>query len=188
MLINGNGDERWVPFDHALHVAQLGADTACARCHHQNLPFDQNTSCSRCHRDMYETTDTFDHAFHVSKTEGNLGCARCHANEPGRKTRHSAKACQECHVDMIVKDARIRAPEQGLTGFAVSYLDAMHGLCVACHKEVAERQNKPNHARCDTCHRPEIEPVDMAKLVLGETTSRPTAPPGPNGGSSDKKE
>jgi hypothetical protein len=34
---------------------------------------------------------------------------------------------------------------------------------------VAEQQNKPNHARCDTCHRPEIEPVDPARLVLGAT-------------------
>jgi Ni/Fe-hydrogenase subunit HybB-like protein len=172
MLINGNRDERWVLFDHALHVAQLGGDTACTQCHHQNLPFDQNTSCSVCHRDMYETTDTFDHAFHVSRMGGNAGCVQCHADDAGRKSRDTAQSCQECHADMIAAGARIPAPPQGLTGFAAGYLDAMHGLCINCHKEVAERQNRPNHARCDTCHRPEIEAVDLAKLLLRTTPPR----------------
>jgi len=166
MLINGNRDERMVPFNHAGHVEQLGGDTSCVGCHHQNIPFDQNTSCHQCHRDMYETTDTFDHASHVRKVGGNAGCAQCHADEPARKTRETAKACQACHAEMVVKGSRVPAPEQGLSGFAPGYMDAMHGLCIACHEEVAEEQNKPHHARCDACHRPEIEPADAAELVM----------------------
>jgi hypothetical protein len=178
MLINGNRDERWVPFDHAGHVAELGGDEACTQCHHQNFPFDQNTSCSQCHRDMYEVTDTFVHASHVSATGGNSGCVQCHEADPDRKTRSSAKRCAECHGDMIVRGARVAAPEGGLTGFAVSYMDAMHGLCIACHEETAQTRNRPNHARCDTCHRPELDPVDPADLVLRESSSRAAAGPG----------
>jgi Ni/Fe-hydrogenase subunit HybB-like protein len=186
MIINGDHDARWVPFDHAGHVALLGGDAACTKCHHQNLPFDQNTACSRCHRDMYETTDTFDHAFHVARIGGNASCTQCHANEPGRKSRLTAKACQECHADMLVKGARVAAP-QGLTGSAVGYLDAMHGLCINCHKEMAPQRNWPNLARCDNCHRPEIEPVNWAKLVLSVVPPHPPDAPGAQSGNSDQE-
>ncbi len=166
MLLNGNRDDRLVPFNHADHVEQFGGDESCGQCHHQNIPFDQNTSCSQCHRDMYEPTDTFDHAFHMGKLGGNQGCTQCHADEPERKTRSTAKACQICHTQMIVQGSRIPVSEQGLTGFASGYMDAMHGLCIACHEEEARERNKPHHARCDTCHRPEIEPVDTAELLV----------------------
>ena len=169
MLINGNRDERLVLFNHAGHVAQLGAVESCRQCHHQNLPFDRNTSCDRCHRDMYVTTDTFDHPFHVDTLGGNAGCVQCHGDEPARKTRTTAKACQVCHETMIVEGSRIRPPEQGLTGFAPGYMDAMHGLCIGCHEEEGPKLNRPNHARCDACHRPEIGSVDTAALVLRES-------------------
>ncbi len=165
MLINGNRDERWVPFDHAGHIHELGGDSACGLCHHQNVPFDENTSCHQCHRDMYEITDTFDHAFHVAKVGGNKGCVECHGDAPARKTRQTAKTCQACHAEMIVEGSRIPAPEQGMTGFAPGYLDAMHGLCITCHDNVAQKRDRPHHGRCDTCHRTEIEPVDTARLV-----------------------
>jgi len=171
MLINGNRDERLVPFNHAGHIGRMGGDESCGKCHHQNIPFDRSTSCHQCHRDMYETTDTFDHACHVQKVGGNKGCSQCHAEEPGRKARQSARACQECHTQMIVKASRIPPPKQGLTGFAPGYMDAMHGLCINCHEEVAKQQNRPHHARCDRCHRIEIEPVNTADLVLREAQS-----------------
>jgi Ni/Fe-hydrogenase subunit HybB-like protein len=179
MLINGNRDERMVPFNHASHVEELGGDTSCVQCHHQNIPFDLDTSCHECHRDMYETTDTFDHAYHIQKVGGNAGCVQCHADEPARKNRQTAKACQACHEDMIVKGSRIPVPEQGVTGFAPGYMDAMHGLCVGCHEDVAKDRNKPHHARCDACHRPEIEPADTAQFVIGGTAAvrrRPEQP------------
>jgi Ni/Fe-hydrogenase subunit HybB-like protein len=176
-LINGNNDDRWVPFDHAHHVDKLGGDTSCGQCHHQNLPLDQNTACFQCHRDMYEPTDTFDHTYHVAKVGGNDGCVKCHADNPARKTRQNAKACGQCHADMIVTEARIAPPEHGMTGFAVSYMDAMHGLCITCHKEVAHAEDKPHHDRCDTCHRREIEPVDIATLVLSDAEKGPAAVP-----------
>jgi len=166
MLINGNRDGRMVPFNHAGHVEHLGEEKSCLQCHHQNIPFDQNTSCHQCHRDMYEMTDTFDHALHVCEVGGNRGCAQCHADEPARKTRQTAKACQACHAEMAVKGSRIPMPEQGLTGLAPSYMDAMHGLCIACHEEVEKKQSKAHHARCDTCHRPEIESIETSQLVM----------------------
>jgi len=168
MLINGNRDERLVPFNHKDHVAKLGGDTSCVQCHHQSIPFDQNTSCHECHRDMYETTDTFDHILHVHKTGGNAGCVQCHADEPARKTRDTAKSCQACHEEMVVEGSRIPPPEQGLTGFAPGYMDAMHGLCIGCHEDVAKKGDKPHHARCDTCHRPDTELAESAQFMTGE--------------------
>jgi hypothetical protein len=60
-----------------------------------------------------------------------------------------------------------------MTGFAPGYMDAMHGLCINCHKEEAQKQNKPHYDRCDICHRPEFEPVDTAQLVLKEGHALP---------------
>ncbi|MFH1418164.1 MAG: NrfD/PsrC family molybdoenzyme membrane anchor subunit [Planctomycetota bacterium] len=164
MLINGNRDARLVPFNHKGHAAELGGDTACVQCHHQNLPFDQNTSCSECHRDMYETTDTFDHALHIGSLGNNDACVKCHEEEPARKTRETAKACQACHKEMVVPGSRISPPARGSTGFAPGYMDAMHGLCIGCHTEVAKARDMPHHARCDTCHRPETERAEAHQL------------------------
>jgi Ni/Fe-hydrogenase subunit HybB-like protein len=166
MLINGNRDERFVPFNHQSHMGELGGENSCAQCHHQNIPFDQNTSCHECHRDMYEVSDTFNHSLHFRKVGGNAGCVECHADDPARKTRETAVACRTCHEEMLVKGSRIAAPEEGLTGFAPGYMEAMHGLCIDCHEEVAQKEDRPHHARCDTCHRPEIEPVETAKILL----------------------
>ena len=88
-------------------------------------------------------------------------------NESELKSREKAEACQACHEKMVVKGSRIPPPEQGLMGFAPGYMDAMHGLCISCHEEVEEKENKLHHSRCDTCHRLEIEPVDTAQFVIG---------------------
>jgi len=172
MLINGNRDARSVIFNHRGHVHEFGGDESCVLCHHQNLPFDQNTACHQCHREMYEVSDTFDHVLHVQKVGGDAGCMECHAGDPARKTRETAKACGDCHDDMIVKGSRIAVPENGLTGFAVSYMDAMHGLCVRCHKDEAVKRNKPHHARCDVCHKEEVDPAEIAKFVIEDRSVR----------------
>ena len=35
---------------------------------------------------------------------------------------------------------------------ATGYVDAMHGVCIACHTKVAAELNRPHHAQCATCH------------------------------------
>jgi hypothetical protein len=40
---------------------------------------------------------------------------------------------------------------------AAGYMDAMHGLCIECHKERAEELGRPRHGDCATCHRTTVE-------------------------------
>jgi Ni/Fe-hydrogenase subunit HybB-like protein len=155
-LIDGNRDWRLVPFTHDDHAAALGGGGSCRLCHHQNMPFDQNTACYQCHRDMYETTDTFDHVLHVERLGGNAACAVCHARDPAGKRRRTALACWECHGDMVVKGSTIEPSPRGLEGFAPGYMQAMHGLCINCHERLAREQPEvysAEFARCDVCHR-----------------------------------
>ncbi len=146
MLIDGNRNNQLVPFPHDDHLDYLGEEDACSSCHHQNMPFDKNTSCVECHRDMFQESDTFSHTSHVEKLGGNAACVACHEQPGATKTRDTTTACATCHQDMVVEDSLVEQPEGGLKGYAVSYKDAMHGLCVGCHFESEEPD-------CAFCHR-----------------------------------
>ena len=155
MMIDGNRDERFVLFPHEEHKHELGGERSCAKCHHQNMPFDKNTSCHECHRDMYEPTDIFEHAFHIEKLHGDRACVQCHADGSAAKTRQTATACAECHADMLVAGSRVETPEGKTTGFAPGYTDVLHELCTKCHQE--KSAEKPQafgdmFARCAGCH------------------------------------
>ncbi len=155
-LIDGNRNWRFVPFTHDEHVKRLGDRESCRLCHHENVPFEQTSGCYKCHRDMYETTDTFQHMLHISKLGGNASCAVCHGEGPGRKSRDTSLACFQCHGDMVVSGSIIPTKEEGLTGFAPGYKDAMHGLCIGCHSKLAATEPArygKEFARCDVCHR-----------------------------------
>lgn len=186
MVIDGNRDWRFVPFTHDDHTKALGGRESCRLCHHQNMAFDQNTACSQCHRDMYEFTDTFEHGWHVQKLGGNSACIVCHANDFARKRRETALACWQCHGDMVVEGSIIPTVEAKLKGFAPGYMEAMHGLCIRCHQQLAETQVEkygPDFARCDVCHR-EFLDTNHRRLapyvpmppghVLAQDASRPT--------------
>ncbi len=167
VMIDGNRNWRFVPFTHDDHAAALGGRESCRLCHHQNLTFDQNTACFQCHRDMYETTDTFDHALHARKLGNNAACAVCHRPGSGVKSRETALACWECHGDMVVAGSIIPTTEAGLMGFAVGYMDAMHGLCIRCHEQMARERPEEfgiEFWRCDFCHR-EFQDTDHRRLA-----------------------
>ncbi len=156
LSIDGNRDGRLVLFPHKMHIGVLGDQDSCRMCHHQNMPFDQNSACCECHRDMYSVTDTFDHAFHADKLGGNDGCVDCHQDPTKIKCRETATGCVECHQDMIVADSMIGQSQAGLSGFAAGYMDAMHGLCITCHeRELQEGRvgERPSFAKCANCHR-----------------------------------
>ncbi|HID78157.1 MAG TPA: hypothetical protein EYP56_19460, partial [Planctomycetaceae bacterium] len=153
-LIDGNRNGEAVLFDHEGHLQRLGGDPSCGVCHHRNMPLDQNTSCTRCHRDMYEPTRLFDHSTHVEALEGNRGCIECHPSSEGAKTYETATACAECHWDQPPPGPIIRTSDSRWAA-APGYMDAMHGLCIACHEE--QRKESPESYpasldRCDTCH------------------------------------
>ena len=40
----------------------------------------------------------------------------------------------------------------GILACATSYLEAMHGTCLACHSEEADKRNRPELRECSTCH------------------------------------
>ncbi len=158
-MIDGNRNWRFVPFTHDDHIKRLGDRESCHLCHHQNMAFDQTSPCYVCHRDMYEVTDTFNHTLHVHKLDklgGNASCAICHGNGPGRKSRENSLACWQCHGDMVVEGSIVPPAEGGLKGFAPGYVEAMHGLCIGCHKGLSAKQPDKygkEFDRCDVCHR-----------------------------------
>jgi hypothetical protein len=173
-LIDGNQDGRLVLFDHDHHAKRAGGDTRCGLCHHQNLPFHKNTSCNRCHSDMYVSTDIFNHSSHVARIGGNDACSECHIDPDAVKSRTSAKACSECHTETSVADPIIRVATEEKQGLAVSYMDAMHNLCIKCHEREVQRDPENYHrsfAECAQCHRDfdltilkELEPYNQISL------------------------
>ena len=79
---------------------------------------------------MYADTDTFVHTSHTAELGGNAGCVRCHADPARIKSRDATTSCLDCHTGMVAAGSRIQLPEEGMTGFAAGYMDAMHGLCI----------------------------------------------------------
>ncbi len=74
----------------------------------------------------------------------------------------TAKPCEECHTGdmaLFVETSPIKVQRYK----ACSYIDAMHGLCVTCHKEIAERIGRPRHGLCRTCHPAVLEENDLTE-------------------------
>lgn len=154
LLIDGDRAGTRVLFDHRDHQRRHGGEASCASCHHRNFRLDRATPCSACHRDMYRLTDTFQHELHVQKLEGNASCVRCHT-DPGRgKSRANVVTCSECHADETSTAFVVDASADLVPGMAPGYREAMHRLCVSCHRKY-ERETgaaEPNLSRCGTCH------------------------------------
>jgi Ni/Fe-hydrogenase subunit HybB-like protein len=128
LMIDGNRNGNLVLFDHEAHKERLGGDSSCVTCHHLSMPLDRNTSCSECHRD---------------------GTAV--------KSFETATSCTSCHRDPVAADPVLSAPQDRWRP-APGYTEAMHGLCVECHKR--EVQRHPDDvpaglAECRTCHDPD---------------------------------
>jgi len=164
LFIDGNRDGFGVMFAHKNHEKVLGGEKSCAECHHLNMPLDKQSGCYNCHRLMYESADAFGHDWHASPTGSNLNCFACHT--PGlEKTASSVKDCQDCHNDLLVAGAPIKIDQY----MAPAYADAMHGLCLDCHKNRAVQfTDKKNIDICSACHKSyspdHFKPEMLAKL------------------------
>jgi len=158
LTVDGNRDHYAVLFKHQFHIDTLRG--GCASCHHLNRPGDKNTGCWECHKDMYLSTDAFGHDWHTSQNGGNLSCDRCHTGGENRNAG-TADSCRKCHDDLLVPGATVHFTSYQAPG----YVDAMHGMCITCHKNTAARVNRPDLGRCATCHRPETN------RILAETES-----------------
>lgn len=161
LLIDGDRAGYAVSFDHRRHEEKLGEAESCGVCHHMVAPLDQDTPCWCCHSDMWSATDIFDHGRHLrfveQRVEGSA-CDSCHRDATLPKSAVSVMGCdvEGCHREslaMISAGARIQPEDPQRPRRAVGYMDAMHGLCVDCHRERAEELGKPRHGDCATCHR-----------------------------------
>ncbi|MBW1810506.1 MAG: hypothetical protein JRJ19_14280 [Deltaproteobacteria bacterium] len=164
MSIDGNRDGEYVLFDHAGHAARLGdKSTSCELCHHMNKPLDKATSCHECHSDMYLAVDIFEHELHVDKLGDNAACEKCHSDPAQLKVRANTTACEKCHQDMRSGRSLVGVAGPDKHSLASGYKDAMHNLCITCHKK--QQQLKPAKdtgaglAGCTRCHQ------DLPKLT-----------------------
>jgi Ni/Fe-hydrogenase subunit HybB-like protein len=161
-----------VMFAHAAHQARLGGATAsCDHCHHRNRPHDRATSCAVCHRDVYAATDTFDHESHVRATGMNDGCVRCHVGDTA-KTRSGSTPCDGCHARDVRPQAILAHAFSLAPGVAPGYRDAMHGLCIECHRREDQRHGeKAVRTRCTFCHHAAAAgPSPAAAVVVGDAS------------------
>ena len=171
LRIDGNNDGFFVMFDHLKHVNKMGDKESCKVCHHFNYPNDQETDCARCHSDMYVATSIFDHDSHVARQGGNRACNQCHPADRNRGDENT-KDCMECHKDglgLVVSGSPIKVETKGKWYHAASYTDAMHRLCVTCHKEIAGRLGDNEHGTCKTCHKPESSKDREAEWASRQT-------------------
>jgi hypothetical protein len=160
LWIDGNLDGYGVAFPHVRIQKRLGGDASCVKCHHMNLPRDKNSGCYECHRDMYLQVDAFRHDWHASPAGGRLACAQCH--KPGEaRSASNTKHCDGCHKDLIPTGAAITVKQYKAAG----YVQAMHELCIGCHKQIAAQEGKPDFARCATCHKDRRTVMDASDTV-----------------------
>jgi hypothetical protein len=166
LLIDGDRNDKFVLFDHEKHQEDNGGKNSCGMCHHMNKPLDRATSCFECHRDMFLPADTFDHEFHRTKLDESGGCVQCHTDPAAPKNRATARQCDDCHKTMRVPDSFVQVADKDHTGIAPGYMDAMHKLCIECHKkkETEKVELAPDLGRCGACH----QGLDSSLLTVRE--------------------
>ncbi len=159
LFIDGNHDGYGSMFNHQIHT-EGGLQDSCVICHHMNLPRDKNSACSKCHADMYLPVDAFKHDWHASSNGAKLSCSQCHPRS-GAKTGKTARKCKECHNDLIPEGALIHVNQYDAPG----YVDALHKLCIDCHKEKGLEIDEPTLPECGTCHRDRRDYIDNKALM-----------------------
>lgn len=148
LFVDGNMDGYGVSFPHEFHVEKNGDKQSCVLCHHMNLPKDKQSGCYSCHQRMYTTADAFKHDWHASPSGGNITCNECHPTGQERLTA-TAQKCDVCHKDLYPVQAAFSVEQYN----ALSYTDAMHSLCVDCHRnKELEFVEKKDLDRCANCH------------------------------------
>jgi len=189
LWIDGNTDGYGVAFKHDFHINTLGekvvssddtlsfslnTEATCVKCHHMNLPRDVNSGCYACHTDMYKPTDAFKHDWHASPKGGNLNCLECHEKSKSRN-KDNVDKCEKCHKDLIPAGATIDVKQYK----AVSYAEAMHGLCIKCHAAKAGIVGRPDLQRCAVCHAEQrvfIDDMNIAKRYTSPVGKRVLLP------------
>ncbi len=157
MLIDADRNGRYVLFDHDGHAERMEEevqDHACNQCHHINKPLDTATPCSACHKDVFSQSSIFEHPLHVRIVGGKDPCIQCHTDTSMPRSMENSVDCISCHKDMIRSEELILIESKDTLKSASGYMDAMHGLCIECHKKAASKDMElgENFSRCATCH------------------------------------
>lgn len=148
MYVDGNTDAWGVTFPHQAHIDREGGKQSCVKCHHMNYPLDEATGCYACHNRMYTAGDAFRHDWHADPDGAGLACVECHPMSQQRAAT-TARACDKCHLDMIPQGAVIKIEQYSTP----AYVDAMHGVCVDCHRSRSTQKIEwKKLALCPTCH------------------------------------
>ncbi len=163
LLINGNCDDFGVAFKHQDHIKRMSGQDSCSKCHHLNVPMDDQSGCYECHYQMYKLSDVFRHEWHNSPDGGNVKCGKCHSEGEERK-KETAVKCDKCHKNSTsISDSTVAR-----SYMIPSYTQAMHGKCIKCHEEESVKSAKhENLGRCFSCH--EIMTSDESLVVNVET-------------------
>ncbi len=176
LFIDGNYDAFGTLFDHARHVDSLGRKESCLKCHHMNVPLDKESGCWECHTNMYTVADIFRHDWHASPNGAAIACDVCHESQQERQ-KASAKTCRDCHIDLYADSTTDTLD----TYLAVSYVDAMHILCVDCHRGRAVADTtRVALAQCSTCHtgpQPDYLKAEMADELIRPAPDNVMMPP-----------
>ena len=117
------------------------------------MPNDHATACYQCHRDMSVPVSIFDHDGHQDAAGGKDSCEKCHdLTKP--QGRENAPACVDCHEKDMPGLARIRVDR--FSSMAPGYQDAMHGVCLTCHRRFGEEMECMTEpecvGNCQACH------------------------------------
>jgi hypothetical protein len=162
---NRNGDA--VYFPHEYHMAQLEKlnhqehDQTCAECHHLNAPEDHNSSCRVCHRDMELPTEIFKWENHKDRFENDDKKAEFLALNLDLPVENF-KACNSCHEKNMdgLQDYKVKGFHTKAPGFK----DAMHGLCLTCHRKIEDDPADPeSQGNCRYCHK--LNPIDIDATI-----------------------
>ncbi len=154
LLIDADRNGRYVLFDHHSHSDRVGEENPCIQCHHMNKPLDNATTCSACHRDVFSQSSIFQHELHVRSVGGRDPCILCHTDTTKPRSLENSVNCISCHTEMIQSEELVQIQSKDKPKSAPGYVDAMHKLCVDCHKKAASEQTElgDNFSRCATCH------------------------------------
>ncbi|GMV41408.1 MAG: hypothetical protein AMXMBFR64_31240 [Myxococcales bacterium] len=161
LRLDANSNGMWVDFPHKLHQTELqklyglAEKETCVKCHHLNIPKDNNTVCRRCHADMEVPTPMFRMENHKDRFKTDADREAFLAVNLGDK-RAAFKACAGCHKDNMA--GLLTYEPKGFDHQAPGYKDAMHGACLTCHRlREREKNIKPSDPKspgnCLFCHR-----------------------------------
>jgi hypothetical protein len=109
---------------------------------------------------MWSATDIFDHERHQQRLEGQgIGnpCVVCHADADGGRRRETAASCtiEGCHTGKQALNrpgATIQPQDPERARNAIGYVDALHKLCISCHRERGPEVGRKDLDQCATCH------------------------------------